>query len=329
MKLHFAFEGPARLHLVENVNAPVADLPVKRIVQGKHMMADILLPYGNVLHDYLHPTEENKLVSQKFHQMYCQPGQHRSIFTEQKISEDSLAMPVTCPSYKPSASKLQDREYMVIKYQTDREALLQKMPDQLIPNEDNVVILQFVKTLGTGIGSYYKLDLIVPCTDKEGNSIHFNIMSFLDSSSPITYGRETLGLPQKFTDSVTFSPNQDTLKGVLDYNGLRVATGTMTYKYERMPLEDVVSYLSKPQLVLKYIPDVRGLPTIAQLVKLEHANVNVTSAYKGDAKLSLIPHVNAPLNDFPVRNVVSGFNFVCDMILPAGRVYHDYLIQQN
>src|SRR3989338_8397881 len=36
-KLHFAFEGPARLHLVENVNAPVADLPVKRIVQGKHM----------------------------------------------------------------------------------------------------------------------------------------------------------------------------------------------------------------------------------------------------------------------------------------------------
>ncbi|EFC43884.1 predicted protein [Naegleria gruberi] len=324
-KLHFAFEGPARLHLVENVNAPVADLPVKKVIQGKHMMADILLPYGNVLHDYLEPTEENKAVSQKFHQMFVQPGQYRSIFTEKKITEESLAMPVTCPSYKPSASKLQDREYMVIKYVTDRESLLEKIPDQLTPNEDNIVILQFVNTHGTGIGSYYKVDLIVPCTDNEGNSIHFNTMSFLDSSSPITYGRECLGLPQKFCDGITFAPTQDTLKGTLDCNGCRVATGTMSYKYERMAFEDVVSYLSTPQLFLKHIPDVRGDPAIVQLVRMEHANLNVTSAYKGDAKLALIPHVNAPISDLPVKQVVGAFNFKVDMIMPAGRVHHDYL----
>ncbi|KAF0977744.1 hypothetical protein FDP41_003066 [Naegleria fowleri] len=324
-KLHFAYEGPARLHLIENVNAPVADLPVKKIVQGKHIMADILLPYGNVLHDYLNPTPENKMWSEKFEEQYCQPGQKRSLFTEQRIREECLAMPVTCPSYKPAASKLQNREYFVIKYQTDREKLLEKIPDQLIPNDDDIVVLQFVKTHGTGIGSYDKVDVIIPCTDMYGNGVHFNAMSFLNSSSPITYGRETLGFPQKFSDSVSFAAHHDTIKGTLNYNGIRVATGTMSYKHEHMPIEDVVSFISTPQYYLKFIPDVRGLPTVAQLVRMEHANVKVSSAWRGQAKLNLCDHVNAPINDLPVKNVVGGFNFICDMIMPAGHVVHDYL----
>jgi acetoacetate decarboxylase len=45
--------GDARLHLIPHVNAPVADLPVKKIVGGKHFLGDITLPHGRVLHDYL------------------------------------------------------------------------------------------------------------------------------------------------------------------------------------------------------------------------------------------------------------------------------------
>ena len=49
----FSFGGPARLHLVPHVNAPVADLPVVKMVGGRHFKADLTLPYGRVLHDYL------------------------------------------------------------------------------------------------------------------------------------------------------------------------------------------------------------------------------------------------------------------------------------
>jgi len=35
------------------VNAPVADLPVRRIVGGRHFIADLTLPAGRVIHDYL------------------------------------------------------------------------------------------------------------------------------------------------------------------------------------------------------------------------------------------------------------------------------------
>ncbi|MDE3029294.1 MAG: acetoacetate decarboxylase [Paracoccaceae bacterium] len=50
--MHFHYSGPARLHLVPHINAPVADLPVLRVVEGRHFKADLTLPYGHIVHDY-------------------------------------------------------------------------------------------------------------------------------------------------------------------------------------------------------------------------------------------------------------------------------------
>ena len=48
-----AWAGDARLELFAHVNAPVADLPVRKILGGHHFIADMTLPYGVVAHDYL------------------------------------------------------------------------------------------------------------------------------------------------------------------------------------------------------------------------------------------------------------------------------------
>ena len=45
--------GEARLHLIPHVNCKVADLPVRRIIGGRHQIVDFVLPFGRVLHDYL------------------------------------------------------------------------------------------------------------------------------------------------------------------------------------------------------------------------------------------------------------------------------------
>jgi acetoacetate decarboxylase len=45
--------SPARLQLIPHVNAPVADLPILRIVGGKHFVSDLTLPHGRVLFDYI------------------------------------------------------------------------------------------------------------------------------------------------------------------------------------------------------------------------------------------------------------------------------------
>ena len=51
--VHGAWNGDGRLDLIPHVKCRVADLPVRRIVGGRHMVVDFTLPYGTVLHDYL------------------------------------------------------------------------------------------------------------------------------------------------------------------------------------------------------------------------------------------------------------------------------------
>ncbi|MFL1781303.1 putative acetoacetate decarboxylase C-terminal domain protein [Candidatus Hepatincolaceae symbiont of Richtersius coronifer] len=48
-------------------------------------------------------------------------------------------------------------------------------------------------------------------------------------------------------------------------------------------------------------------------------------AYKGDARLDLVPHVNAPVADLVIKEVVGGLHFKADLTLTYGRVLHDYL----
>jgi acetoacetate decarboxylase len=48
-----AWTGPVGLDLVSHALAPVADLPVLEIVSGVHILADLTLDAGSVVHDYL------------------------------------------------------------------------------------------------------------------------------------------------------------------------------------------------------------------------------------------------------------------------------------
>jgi acetoacetate decarboxylase len=83
--------------------------------------------------------------------------------------------------------------------------------------------------------------------------------------------------------------------------------------------------LSKTQVNLKLIPHVDGSHAIAQLVAYNLTDITVKGAWAGPARLHLIPHVNAPVADLPVKKVIGGMHFVADLTLPYGRVLHDYL----
>lgn len=48
-----AWSGPAGLTLAWHALAPVAELPVLEIVSAVHILADLTLPLGRVVHDYL------------------------------------------------------------------------------------------------------------------------------------------------------------------------------------------------------------------------------------------------------------------------------------
>ena len=48
-----AWSGPAALQLCPHALAPVADLPVLEVLSAKHLVADLTLGLGSVVHDYL------------------------------------------------------------------------------------------------------------------------------------------------------------------------------------------------------------------------------------------------------------------------------------
>jgi acetoacetate decarboxylase len=52
-----AWTGPAALALVPHALAPVAELPVREVVSAVHILADLTLGLGTVVHDYLAQSE--------------------------------------------------------------------------------------------------------------------------------------------------------------------------------------------------------------------------------------------------------------------------------
>jgi acetoacetate decarboxylase len=53
IKLKGAWTGPAQLELFHHALAPVAELPVLEVTSASHILADLTLGLGKVVHDYL------------------------------------------------------------------------------------------------------------------------------------------------------------------------------------------------------------------------------------------------------------------------------------
>ena len=155
---------------------------------------------------------------------------------------------------------------------------------------------------------------------------------YLDCEPPIAGGREIWGLPQKL-GKPTLAIAQDTLTGKLEYAGSPVAIATMTYKHHNLmdskdsagDVAALTERLATTRVNLKLIPHVDGSLAIAQLVAYQMTNITLKGAWAGPARLHLIPHVNAPVADLPVRKMLGGWHAIADITLPYGRVIHDYL----
>jgi acetoacetate decarboxylase len=63
--------------------------------------------------------------------------------------------------------------------------------------------------------------------------------------------------------------------------------------------------LSKTQINLKLIASVDGHAKICQRVADNPIDIPVKGSWLGPGRLHLVPHVNAPAADFPVRKILS------------------------
>ena len=235
------------------------------------------------------------------------------------------SMPLQSPTFPRGPYRFFRRQYLVISYRSDAAAIREALPEPLVPAGDTVAVQWLDLPDGEGFGAYSAAAQIIPCTFK-GEPCNFVSQMYVDNTPPLAGGREIWGYPMKYGKAV-LKVTGDTLTGTLDYATQRAATGTMVYKHDafRADLSKEKELLARTQVTLKMIPDIDGKPAIAQLVGINFADVKLHGAWTGEARLELIPAVNCPLADLPVRRVSGGLHMVTDMTLPYGRVLHDYL----
>lgn len=233
--------------------------------------------------------------------------------------------PIASPSFPAGPYRFVDREYLTITYETDRDLLRAQLPEPLEPNDENIVVYEWIKMPdSSGFGDYTESGLVIPARFK-GEDVSFVAQMYLDDEAPIAAGREIWGFPKKYAHP-RLQLVKDTLTGTLEYAGQQVAMGTMGYKHvcAEGSRERTHASLAKTQINLKVIPGVDGNPEICQLVAINLTDITVKGSWSGPARLHLIPHVGAPVADLPVRRIIGATHFIADLTLPYGRVVHDY-----
>ena len=239
------------------------------------------------------------------------------------VRKTAFAMPLTSPTYPPGPYRFINREYLIITYRTDPDALRAVVPEPLLTPEP-LVKYEFIRMPdSTSFGDYTESGQVIPVTfqGKPGGFVH---SMYLDDDAPIAGGREIWGFPKKLAQPALVAA-KDVLLGTLDYGPVRVATGTMGFKHRTLDLAKVKASLLAPNYLLKIIPHVDCTPRICELVRYYLEDVTVKGAWEGPAALELFEHALAPVARLPVREVISGVHILADLTLGLGEVVHDYL----
>jgi acetoacetate decarboxylase len=239
------------------------------------------------------------------------------------VVNTAFAMPLTNPSFPKGPYRFVNREYMILTYRTDIDALRRVVPEPLEIIEP-LVKYEFIRMPdSTGFGDYTESGQVIPVSfnGRKGGYVH---SMYLNDEAPIAGGREIWGFPKKLADPV-LRVEKDTLVGTLDVGSVRVATGTMGYKHQALDPVAVKAAMEEPGFLLKIIPHVDCTPRICELVRYHLTDVIVKGAWAGPAGLELHQHALAPVSGLPVLEVLSATHILADLTLGLGEVVHDYL----
>src|SRR5579864_3456699 len=237
-------------------------------------------------------------------------------------------MPVHNPSYPRPPFRFLNREYFIISYETDIDALRAVVPEPLRVASP-LVHYEFIRMPdSSGFGDYTESGQVISVRDASGALGSYTHAMYLDDEGPIAGGREIWGFPKKLASPKLRIDGNDTLLGTLEYGTQRIATGTMGYKYQPLDLQVERKKLADtPNYLLKVIPHVDGSVRVCELVRYFLRDVTVHGAWGGPAALELHPHALAPVADLPVRKIVGARHVTANLTLDIGEVAFDFLAE--
>jgi len=239
------------------------------------------------------------------------------------VRRSAYAMPLTNPSFPRGPYRFFDREYLIVTYRTDLDALRAIVPEPL-EVIDPLVKYEFIRMPdSTGFGDYTESGQVIPVrfAGQEGAYVH---SMYLDDDAPIAGGRELWGFPKKLAQP-KIRHEGELISATLHYGQALCALAPMGYKHRAADKQAALRSLSTPNFVLKIIPHVDGTPRICELVRYRLEDIVLKEAWSSPAELQLFRHVIADVARLPVLEIVSGHHIIADLTLGYGEVAFDYL----
>jgi acetoacetate decarboxylase len=245
-----------------------------------------------------------------------------------EVRKNAFAMPLNNPAYPKGPYKFYNREFVVISYRTDPDALKAVVPEPLEIMGDTVNY-EFIRMPdSTGFGDYTETGQVIPVryrgakgATQEGSYVH---AMYLDDNSPIAGGREIWGFPKKLA-TPKISHENETVVCTLHYGSVLCVSATLGYKHHEIDFEPLLKSLAKPNFLIKIIPNVDCGPRVCELVRYYLQDVKLKGAWRGPAALQLFEHAQCDVARLPVHEVVSATHFVADLTLGLGEAVFDYL----
>jgi len=123
-------------------------------------------------------------------------GKRGEIMKIDDVRLHAYSMPLNNPSFPPGPYRFFNREYFIITYKTDPDALAAVVPEPLEVAE-SVVKYEFIRMPdSTGFGDYTETGQVIPVRFNGELGAYTHAM-YLDDEGPIAGGRELWGFPKK------------------------------------------------------------------------------------------------------------------------------------
>lgn len=237
---------------------------------------------------------------------------------------DIESTPFGAPLVPPLPIRLRRTEILTIVYRTSRRAAESLLPQPLRLASElcllHVYHMHDAEWFGVYCESAWQIPVLLP-DDAEAVYSPFLV---LGSDGAVAAGREVYGQPKK-SGQVRLAPNGDLLVGVVERNGIDVATATMCWKQRAATGSELISLVPGADLNvnLRVRQEEEGVVS-RELVARRFADVVEHEAWTGPGTLELRPNAQLPVHLLAVQEVVLGLHRVVDLTLAPGRVIHRY-----
>jgi acetoacetate decarboxylase len=110
---------------------------------------------------------------------------------------DLPSMPMASPSYPRGPYRFLQREYLIVTYTSDADAIRAALPTPLEPDGSGQVLYEFIRRPDSAGFSDYTESGVVISALFQGQPVNFTAQMYLDDEPPIAGGREICGFPRK------------------------------------------------------------------------------------------------------------------------------------